>query len=378
MKNKLLSIIAIAMFGIVCFIGCNKSKAPAAASGKLDMTAFSLSIASPLPPEDAAVDWQAKSSNPKKVVWKHGTVSRNLDENPAPRAERQFFIEMKKRLGDKIEIQLFPNGSLGASPDQILGGIQARSFESYGFNPGAFAEYTKAFLPLDVMYLIPNIEAGAAVCAGEPGELMRQKCIEDTGLNVLVYPAIGMRQITNTKRPIHTPADMKGLKIRIQSNPLHIMAMKAFGAVPTPIAYAELFTSLQQKVVDGQENPVANIFDMNYGEVQTYMTLSNHMYTPGGLVANDSWIKEQSAEFQDAVRESMKLAQAYAGPETMKVEARLLEELGKQMEITSLTEDEFKQFQEISKPIWAEAAKTIGEDYFNTIRSSIERVLVDM
>jgi tripartite ATP-independent transporter DctP family solute receptor len=339
------------------------------------MTAFSLSIATPLSPEDAAIDWTAKSSNPNKVVWKHGTVGRNHDENPAARSERQFFIEIKKRLGDKIEIQLFPNGSLGTSADQILGGLQARSFESYSYNVGAFAEYTKAFMPFDLMYMIPNIETGAALCELEPGELMRQKCIQDTGLNVLLYPAFGMRQITNTKRAIHTPNDMNGLKIRVQSNPLHIMAMKAFGAAPTPIAYAELFTSLQQKVVDGQENPIANIFDMNYSEVQTYMTLSNHLYTAGALVANDSWIREQSEEFQNAVWESMKIAQAYTGPETMKVEARLLEELGKKMEITNLTEAEFQQFQDISKPIWAQAAKTIGEDYFETIRVSIERVI---
>lgn len=270
----------IAMLCVIGFPGCNKSKVPALASGaaaatneKLDMTAFALSIATPLPPEDAAVDWQAKSSNPNKLGWRHGAIIRNLDENPAGRAERQFFSELKKRLGDKVEIQLFPNASLGASADQILGGLQARSFESYSYNAGAFAEYTKAFMPLDVMYLIPNTEAGAVLCERELGELMRQKCIEDTGLNVLVYSAYGMRHITNTKRPIHSPDDMKGLKIRVQSNPLHIMAMKAIGASPTPIAYAELFTSLQRKVVDGQENPVSNIFGMNYGEVQTYMTL---------------------------------------------------------------------------------------------------------
>jgi C4-dicarboxylate-binding protein DctP len=363
--------------------GCSNSKSSSAsgsssgaeASAKMDKAAFALSIASPLSAEDAAIDYEAKSNNPNKVIWRHGVVNRNMDETPPQRAERQFFIEMKKRLGDKIEIQIYTGGTLGTTADQILGGLQARSFESYGYNVGAFAEYTNAFLPLDVLYLIPNIEAGIKICAGEPGELMRQKCIADTGLNVIVYDNIGMRHITNSRRPIRTPQDLKGLKIRVQNNPLHIMGMTALGSSPTPIPYAELFTSLQQKVVDGQENPIANIFDMNYEEVQNYMTITNHMYTAGALVLNNSWLLEQSAEMQRAVAESMDIANEYTAKETILAENQLLEELGKRIEITYLTDEEFKQFQDLSKTTWDQVAKRIGEEYFNKIRASIEKTL---
>jgi C4-dicarboxylate-binding protein DctP len=379
-KTKLFCL-GMAFFCVTAFTGCFKSGESAGsssrtkASEKIDMTAFALSIASPLPAEDAAVDYTAKSNNPKKIIWRHGVVNRNMDETPPQRAERQFFIEMKKRLGDKIEIQLYTGGTLGTSADQILGGLQARSFESYGYNVGAFAEYTNAFLPLDVLYLIPNIEAGIKVCAEEPGEIMRQKCIADTGLNVLVYDTIGMRHITNSKRPIHTPKDLKGLKIRVQNNPLHILGMTALGASPTPIAYAELFTSLQQKVVDGQENPIANIFDMNYGEVQTYMTLTNHMYTAGALVSNNVWLQEQSPEFRKAVEESRIAANEYTAKETILVENRLLEEMSKKMEITYLTAEGLKEFQNLSQKTWDQAAKRIGPEYFNRVKMSIEKVL---
>jgi C4-dicarboxylate-binding protein DctP len=377
--------LGMALFCATVFAGCSNSKEPAAsgssartaAPAKMDPTAFSLSIASPLSTEDAAVDYTAKSNNPKKVIWRHGVVNRNMDETPPQRAERQFFIEMKKRLGDKIEIQLYTGGTLGTTADQIFGGIQARSFESYGYNVGAFAEYTNAFLPLDVMYLIPDIEAGVKICAEEPGEIMRQKCIADTGLNVLVYDTIGMRHITNSKRPIHTPKDMKGLKLRVQNNPLHILGIAALGASPTPIAYAELFTSLQQKVVDGQENPIANIFDMNYGEVQTYMTLTNHMYTAGALVSNNVWILEQSAEFQKAVEESRAIANEYTGKETIRVENLLLEEMTKKMEIVHLSDEELRQFQEVAKKTWEQAAKRIGREYFNKVKISIEKTLAE-
>jgi C4-dicarboxylate-binding protein DctP len=298
-----------------------------------------------------------------------------MDEHPFERPNRTFFIEMKKRLGDKLEVQVYYGGALGTTADQILGGLQARSFESYSYNVGAFAEYTNAFLPLDVMYLIPNTEAGIAICDGEPGEIMRQKCIADTGLNVLFYPVIGMRHITNSKRPIHSPRDINGLKIRVQNNPLHILAMSRIGAAPTPIAYAELFTSLQQKVVDGQENPVSNIFDQNFGEVQSYMTLTNHMYTAGAFVINNSWLLEQSPEFQQAVRESAAIAVAYSATETIKVEAQLLRELGRQMEMTELTGEEFTAFQNISMQIWDQVARRIGVDYFNKVKSAMDRII---
>jgi C4-dicarboxylate-binding protein DctP len=369
------------------FLGCGKAQAPAAsgsaapaaapsgAPAKLDMTAFALSIATPLSAEDAAVDYTAKSNNPNKIVWRHGGTTRNLDESPAERTYRQFFIELKKRLGDKVEIQTYFGGTLGTSADAILGGIQAGSFESYGYNVGAFAEYTSAFLPLDVLYLVPDFEAGIKICDGEPGELMRQKCIADTGINVLIYSAIGMRMITNSKRPVHTPRDLSGLKIRVQNNPLHIMGMTELGASPTPIAYAELFTSLQQKVVDGQENPVSNIFDQNFGEVQSYMTLSRHLYTAGAMPINQKWLDSQNAELRQAVKESAAIAHEYTRRESLAVEEKILAELGKQMETTGLTDDEFNQFQTIAKKTWDRAASRMGVDYFNQIRASIDRTL---
>lgn len=354
--------------------GSTKESYSGSSEEKIDLTEFAKSIGPPLSPEDAAIDITAKSSNPNKVIWRAGFVNRNLDEVPTLRADRQFFIEMKKRLGDKVEFQLYFGGTLGTSADQILGGLQNRNFESYAYNVGAFAEYTNAFMPLDVMFLIPDTKAGAEIVAGEPGKLMKQKCIEDTGLNVLYMGAIGMRHITNSVRPIKSVEDLKGLKIRVQNNPLHILAFKALGAAPTPIAYAELFTSLQQGVVDGQENPISNIFEQNFGEVQRYMTLTNHLYTAGATVINNDWLLEQSEEFQKAVAESAAIAQAYSYPDLVNTEDKMLEMLRKQMEVIELNEEEMAKFIEISKGTWDEAAKIIGADYFNSIKEAIERM----
>jgi len=347
-----------------------------AAQQKLDVTAFALSIATPLSAADEAI-WknvEAKSSNPNKVVWRHGNVVGNMLDSPSVRGDRQFFIEMKRRLGDKVEFQFYYNGSLGTSADQILGGLQNRNFESYAYNVGAFAEYTKAFMPLDVMFLVPNLEAGINIVSGEPGRLMRERCIKDTGLNVLIYGAIGMRHMTNSKRPIDQVSDIKGLKIRVQNNPLHILAINKLGAAATPIAYAELFTSLQQKVVDGQENPISNIFAQNYAEVQKYLTFTNHLYTAGAFVVNDKWLKGLPADVQKAVAESAKIAQDYSGPELMKTEAKMIEKLKERMTMNELSKEEFDKFRKLSTDTWTEAAKRIGVDYFNSIKDSIAKM----
>lgn len=346
------------------------------AAQKLDVTAFALSIATPLSAADEAI-WKtvdAKSTNPQKVIWRHGNVTGNMLDSPSVRGDRQFFLEMKRRLGDKVEFQFYMNGSLGTSADQILGGLQSRNFESSSYNIGAFAEYTKAFMPLDVMFLVPNLDAGIAIVSGEPGKLMNEKCIKDTGLNVLTMGSIGMRHITNSKRPIDQVSDIKGLKIRTQNNPLHILAMNKLGAAATPIAYSELFTSLQQKVVDGQENPIANIFAQNYAEVQKYLTFTNHLYTAGALVVNDKWIKSLSPEFQKAIAESAKIAQDYSGPELKKTETKMIEKLKERMTMNELSAEEFGKFRKLSMDTWTEAAKRIGVDYFNSIKDAVAKM----
>ena len=371
--------------GMLLFAGCNRQPAQTGQAGQAasgaggqmarDRAGFSASLATPLSAEDQAIwsNLEQRSNNQNKVVFRVGSVSRNWDEHPSSRALRQWAIEVKRLLGDKIEFQLFFNGSLGTTADQILGGLQARSFEASEYNVGAFAEYTRAFLPLDVMYLIPDVNTGLKAIAGEAGEIMRQRCISDTGLNTLIFTNIGMRHITNSRRAILTPRDMSGLKIRVQNNPLHILAMRQLGAAPTPIAYAELFTALQQRVVDGQENPISNIYDQNYAEVQAHMTLTNHMFTAGTLVVNNNWLQEQSAEVHQAFRAAARAAEAYTATETIKVETALVAELRKGMQVQEMTPEGYAQFKEISMQTWDQAAQRIGKEYFDQVRTAIER-----
>ena len=350
----------------------------------VDLTAYAISLGAQWFTEEDNEIWehiQDKSDNPDKIVWRHGTTNRSYDESPSLRGEKRMFIEIKKALGDRVEFQFYFNSTLGGTADQILGGLQAKNFEGYSYNVGAFYEYTRAFTPLDVGFLIPDTEAGIAVCApgSEARDLMINKCIDDTGLRVLVMGAIGMRHITNDKRPITTLDDMKGLKIRVQNNNLHMSMFEALGCSPTPIAFSELFTALQQKTVDGQENPISNIFEQNYVEVQKYMTLSNHLYTAGANVINEEWFNALPADVREIIMDAAAKGQEQSGKDLINCEEQMLDYMKSAgMEVTELTPEAQEEFKNRAMSMWDEAGGVMGQEYWDSVRSAIEDVVSGM
>ncbi|MEL4859950.1 TRAP transporter substrate-binding protein [Pseudoflavonifractor phocaeensis] len=350
----------------------------------VDRTAYAVSLGAQWFTDEDLEIWehiQDKSDNPDKIVWRQGLVNRSMDEAPTLRGDKRFFIELKKALGDRIEFQFYFNSTLGGTADQILGGLQAKSFEGYSYNVGAFYEYTKAFTPLDIGFLIPDLEAGIAVCApgSEARDLMVQRCIDDCGLRVLMMGAIGMRHITDDKRPIETLEDMKGLKIRVQNNNLHMAMFEALGCSPTPIAFSELFTALQQKTVDGQENPISNIFEQNYVEVQKYMTLSNHLYTAAATVVNEEWYQSLPQDVRDIIDDACVVAQEQSGKDLLNCEAAMLDYMKSAgMQVNELTPEAQEEFKNRAMSMWDEAGGVMGEDYWNSVRTAIEDVVSKM
>ena len=350
----------------------------------VDRTAYAVSLGAQWFTDEDLEIWehiQDQSDNPDKIVWRQGLVNRSMDEAPTLRGDKRFFIELKKALGDRIEFQFYFNSTLGGTADQILGGLQAKSFEGYSYNVGAFYEYTKAFTPLDIGFLIPDLEAGIAVCApgSEARDLMVQRCIDDCGLRVLMMGAIGMRHITDDKRPIETLEDMKGLKIRVQNNNLHMAMFEALGCSPTPIAFSELFTALQQKTVDGQENPISNIFEQNYVEVQKYMTLSNHLYTAAATVVNEEWYQSLPQDVRDIIDDACVVAQEQSGKDLLNCEAAMLDYMKSAgMQVNELTPEAQEEFKNRAMSMWDEAGGVMGEDYWNSVRTAIEDVVSKM
>ena len=197
--------------------------------------------------------------------------------------------------------------------------------------------------------------------------MMAEQFTSDTNVKVLSYGILGPRNMTNNKHAIKSVADMSGLKMRVQSNKLHMMGMSALGASATNIAFSELFTALQQNTVDGQENPIDTILQHRYYEVQDYLTITNHLVAVAGLFVNNDWYNKLDPEIQAAFEKYSAKSEQFAREAWAAENDATLEELKTLMEVTELDDAALAEFQAAAKSSWEEAADFIGRDYLNQV-----------
>ncbi|MEW6666695.1 MAG: TRAP transporter substrate-binding protein [Thermodesulfobacteriota bacterium] len=315
----------------------------------------------------------AEATKDKPLVLRFNTVTKS-EGAPGSAGQQVFKKELEKLTDGRVKVQYYFGWTLANNTEAVVGGLQSGGFEVSDWGLGTFAEYSKAFLPIDVPYLITRKEVAYDIIRGETGRMMTDRFLKDTGIKVLKISHLGFRHITNSKRPITSPADLKGLKIRTQPNPLHLQGFKAFGASPTPMAFAELFTALQQGVVDGQENPIYNIIAMRLHEVQKYMSLTYHLWNAGGFIMSDKYYKSLPEDIRTAVDKAAVAAREAVIEDIAKSEPGWLSEIKKKTQVTELTNDQILAFQKIAKQEWPKMASTIGKDYFNAVRDRIEKV----
>ena len=306
------------------------------------------------------------------IKMRYGLTIADPDKHPSGLAGKVFIEEMKKRVGDRVEITMYPGGQLGKSTEAILGGVLMGAAELMDFNLGSYAEYTKAFTPLEAPYLVATFEEAHKLLDGEAGQIMKQKAIDDAGLRVIAYWDNGFRHITNSVRPITSPSDIQGLKIRIMNNPVYIALLREFNGLPTPMAFTELYTALQQRVVDGQENPIATIEENKIYEIQKYMTLTNHTFGASSLVMSEDYYQSLPEDIRKAIDESSAIAQEASRDILAGMENELLEYLKTQLEVTELTPEQLNEFREAAKGSWNAVKEIAGAEYFEQILGYVE------
>ncbi|MHA7869797.1 MAG: TRAP transporter substrate-binding protein [Salipiger thiooxidans] len=191
---------------------------------------------------------------------------------------------LKEKSGGEITLQVFPNGLIGNDPTMI-NSVRAGSLDIMVTGNPFFTSLAPELNVLDLPYLFQDRDHVARVLDGEIGDRLRSD-FEGTGLFALSLWETGWRHVTNSRRPVATPEDIKGLKIRTTPNPAHIEAFRLLGAVPTPMAFTELFTALEMGAVDGQENPTTLILNSRFYEAQKYLSLTQHAFTAAPLVTN--------------------------------------------------------------------------------------------
>jgi tripartite ATP-independent transporter DctP family solute receptor len=217
------------------------------------------------------------------------------------KASLRFAELVKQKTNGAIEVQVFPNGVLGNDPTMISA-VRGGTLDICLTGNPFFTGLAPKLNVLDLPFLFRDRAHVAAVLDGAIGEGLRND-LAASGMKALATWEVGWRNLTNSRRPISSPADLKGLKIRTTPNPAHVKAFQLLGAVPTPMPFTELFTALEMRSVDGQENPVTLILNAKFFEVQKHLSLTRHAFTSAPLIMNKAKFDGLPASQQAAMVE---------------------------------------------------------------------------
>lgn len=278
-----------------------------------------------------------------------------------------FAREVERRTDGRYKIQTFYAGSLGAERESVEAvqlGAQELTFSSTGPIPNFVPEVRI----LDVPFLFRDYAHARSVLDGQIGNGLLQK-FESKGIKALAWGENGFRHMTTSKRAINGPDDLKGLKIRTMENPVHIQAYKAFGLNPTPMAFSELFTALQQGTVDGQENPLSVITASKFDQVQKHLTLTGHVYSPAVFLMNKSLFDKLSdadkQAFLSAAKEAVKANRARVDADE---KSSVVDLRAKGMQVVA--EIDKSKFQNALGATYAIFEQQLGKENLDNIRNS--------
>jgi tripartite ATP-independent transporter DctP family solute receptor len=279
------------------------------------------------------------------------------------------------RSGGQINVKVYGGGALGAEREYVEG-IKAGTVEA-GIASGVVSNFFPSAMVTDIPFLFPSGEVAWSVMDGPFGDKLRAMFLQQTGMRCLSFAEVGFRHFTNNTRPIKSPADMKGLKIRVQETPLYVNMLKALGASPTPIAWTETYTALQTKVVDGQENPIPTILMAKFPEVQKYITLDGHVYGVDWFIINEKFFKSLPAELQYIVLDCSQISSTVGrGVQTYVASQGLQALIDQKMVVYSPTEAELDQFKSIAQPAVIDWLKTkIDPKLIDEILKNVQDVI---
>ena len=299
-------------------------------------------------------------------------ANQNAAGHPIVLGMEKFKEIVEKNSGGKLKVNVFPGGALGSDQANVSA-IQGGTLEMASMNSGIFANQVKEFAIFDFPFLFGSSKEADAVVDGPFGKKLHAR-LEDKGIVGLGYYELGFRHISNSKRPINKVEDLEGLKLRVIPNPINVDWVKALGANPTPLPFPELYSALEQKAVDGQENPVATINGAKLYEVQKNLALTGHQYNPQSVIISKKfWEKLSAAEKKivaDAVAESAK----FQREKSRALEASILDNLKKNgMQVTQLSEAEMGKLRDKMRPVTAKYGVTVGQDVVKEVQAEIEK-----
>jgi len=285
-------------------------------------------------------------------------------DHPWQKALEGLSADVAEATDGEVIIEVYPSSQLGGDRE-MAEGLGLGTVEMGLFGTGALQVLDKRLIIEELPYAWPARENAYAALDGKLGDALAG-ILEEHDIHTVSWWESGYRHITNSVKPIETPSDLEGIKLRVPEAELRLDTFRELGAQPTPMAFSEVFTSLQQNVVDGQENPLATIYASKFHEVQDHLALSGHIWGSAVLTISDSaWndlteeqqtiLSEQAAIWRDKER-----AMIREGDENI---LALLEESGMQ-----ITRPDAAEFQAAVQPVWTKYEDVFGKDLLDLVR----------
>ncbi|MHB0867966.1 MAG: TRAP transporter substrate-binding protein [Chloroflexota bacterium] len=227
------------------------------------------------------------------------------EDHPEQKAFRDFAARVKELTNGAVVVDLFPNSVLG-SPRENIEQLQIGQLEFMKMSTAALGGFVPQFQVFDLPYVFKSRDHLLKTVDGEPGQILDKLLAEKLGIKIIGFFDAGSRSIFTSKKPINTPADLKGMKIRVMESPLMIQTFNLMGAAAMPMAYGELYSALQQGVVDGAENSTIAYRSVKHYEVAKYFSLTEHFMTPDIATVSLKWYNAQPKEIQQAIDQAGK------------------------------------------------------------------------
>ncbi len=297
----------------------------------------------------------------------------NQKGHPQEQGAAKFAEVVAQKSGNLIKVKLFPGGTLGGDL-QTVSALQGGTIEMTVLNAGILSAQVKEFAAFDLPFLFNSAQEADAVTDGSFGKGLFTK-LEAKNLVGLGYWDLGFRNLTNSKHPITKVEDIAGLKIRVIQSPVYIDLFNALGANATPMPFPEVYPALEQKAIDGQENPFTVIRSSKMNEVQKHLAVTRHIYNPQALLVSKKLWDSLSADEKKIFQEAAAAATTFQrGVSRVQADVALADLKKSGMQVTEFSPAEQKRLREKVKPVIDKYSANIGPDAVKQLYAEIAKV----
>ena len=312
---------------------------------------------------------QAQDFKPRLIRFGYGL---NEQSNQG-RAAKLFAEQVEKASGGKMRVRAIGAAALGPDTQMqqaLIGGAQEMMVGSTATLVGI----SKEMALWDTPFLFNNAKEADALLDGPVGDKVRAK-LQDKGLVGLVYWENGFRNLTNSKRPINKMEDLNGIKLRVMQNNVFLDSFKTLGTNAVPLAFSELFGALETGTVDGQENPFNTILSSKFYEVQKFLSVTNHVYSPWVLLVSKKWWDGLSAAERKVLQDAARVSRDFERKDTREEATRALADLkAKGMQINELPAAESARMRDKLTKVNAGIATQVGMDLWRDTQAELARL----